>query len=71
MGQYRHLRLDGLPDGNQGKLPLQRLHPSSPYRTRPGVVQRSGPACRYVWYPDLVVFLLQESDARLRTSART
>ena len=28
-------------------------------------------ACRYVWYPNLVVFLLQESDARLRTSART
>ena len=43
-----HLRLDGLPDGNQGKLPLPRLHPSCPYRTRPGVVQRSGPACRYV-----------------------
>ena len=42
---------------------------AAPYRTRPGVVQRSGPACRYVWYPDLVVFLLQESDARLRTSA--
>ena len=27
--------------------------------------------CRYVWHPDLVVILLQESDARFRTSART
>ena len=28
-----NLRMDGLPDGNQGELPLPRLYPCSSYRS--------------------------------------
>ena len=40
LGQHRHLRVDGLPDADQGRLPVPRLDPRRAARARPRAVLR-------------------------------
>ena len=40
LGQHRHLRVDGLPDADQGRLPLPRLDPGRAPRARPRALPR-------------------------------
>jgi hypothetical protein len=42
LGQHRHLRVAGLPDADQGRLPLPRLHPGRTHRARPRALPRPG-----------------------------
>ena len=65
LGQYRHLRLDGLSHAGQDQLPLSRLHPGSSLVSRPLSAHRSRRPCRLLRYPALLEFLHEESDARL------
>jgi hypothetical protein len=52
LGQHRHPRLAGLPDADQGQLPLPRLDPGGADRARPRALPRprgtapAGTACR-------------------------
>ena len=39
LGQHRHLRMDGLSDGDKSKFPLSRFYPCCSYCTRLGSVQ--------------------------------
>ena len=47
LGQHRHLRVAGLPDADQGRLPLPRLDPRGAARARPGAVLRPRAARRH------------------------
>ena len=46
LGQHRHLRVAGLPDADQGRLPLPRLDPGRAAGARPGAVLRPRAAGR-------------------------
>ena len=47
LGQHRHRRVDGLPDADQGQLPLPRLDPRRADRARPRAVPRLRAARRH------------------------
>ena len=65
LGQHRHLRVAGLPDADQDRLPLPRLDPGGADRPRPGAVHGPGPALRDERHPGVAVVLLEEpADAR-------
>ena len=46
LGQHRHLRVAGLPDADQGRFSLPRLHSCGPAGARPRLVLRPVPARR-------------------------
>ena len=60
LGQHRHLRVAGLPDADQGRLPLPRLDPRGADRARPGALHRPRAARRHERDPGVALVLLQE-----------
>ena len=60
LGQHRHLRVAGLPDADQDRLPVPRLDPRRADRPRPGAVHGPRPAGRHARHPGVAVLLLQE-----------
>ena len=70
LGQHRHLRVDGLPDADQGGLPLPRLDPGRAHRARPGPLLGPRRSRGHERHPGVAVVLLQEPDDRARPLPR-
>ncbi len=72
LGQHRHLRVDGLPDADQDRLPLPGLDPGGADRPRPRAVHGPRAALRDDRHPGVAVVLLEEpADARRASTPST
>ena len=60
-----------LPDADQGRLPLPRLHPGGAARARPRALPRPGAARRHDGHPGVALVLLQEPAGGARASTRS
>jgi hypothetical protein len=64
LGQHRYLRMAGLSDADQDRLPVPRFHPGRSSGAGSGAVHGSGAARRHARHPGMVVVLLQSSHDR-------
>ena len=62
MGQHRYRRVDGIPDADQGELPLPRFDSGGAAGARPRALLRLRAAGRAEGHPGVAVVLLQEPD---------
>src|SRR6266853_3638842 len=70
LGQYRHLRVAGLSDADQGGFPVPRLDPGSANRTGFGFVFGPGQARRNARDSGMAELLLQVADVRAGALSR-
>src|SRR5258708_3887899 len=69
MGQHRHRRVDGIPDADQGELPVPQFDSRGAARPRPRALQRLRASRRHEGHPGVALLLLQEPHGGSRSPA--